>query len=286
MKRNIPHMPELPEVETVKIQLNDFLPGQTIENISILKDKSFIGNPKLILGAQVSKVERFAKILVISLVQKPSVAVHLKMTGQLIYRGQRQPRNLKLNDPLLSILPNKHTRVVISFSSGDYLFFNDLRRFGWIKIVENLDKLVKNLGPDPLKELTSERLGKILGSSSRPLKITLMDQEKIAGIGNIYANDALFLSGINPLKKSDSLSGNKVRLLFKNIRKVLKKGIKLGGASKTNFRDALGRKGTVQDHFLVYGKDGMACPNHCGSLIKKIKVGGRGTFYCPACQRL
>lgn len=263
-------MPELPEVETLRLQLSQLVVGLTIKDIEILNPKSFIGGKRLILGKKIIGVRRFAKILVIDLADGLSLAIHLKMSGQLIYRGVK----------------NKHTRVIITFTNGVRLYFHDQRIFGWIRVVHDIAKMVNKLGPDPLKDLSVDKFKKILKSSKRPVKLVLMDQEKIAGVGNIYANDALFLSGIHPKTSANKLLDGQMVKLFRNLLKVLKDGIKWGGASRDHFRDVYGRKGQVQEHFYVYDKAGKKCINDCGNKIERIKLGGRGTFFCPKCQNL
>lgn len=277
-------MPELPEVETLRLQLARLLPGLTIKDIQIFKQRSFVGEKRLVLDKKVKDVRRFAKILVIDLSGSLSLAVHLKMSGQLIYNGVK----------------NKHTRVIITFTNADSLFFHDIRRFGWIRVVRNkpinqlsnkpinklydLNDLIKNLGPEPLRDLTREKFQSILKTSKRPIKLVLMDQEKIAGVGNIYANDALFLAEIDPRKKANTLSDDQITMLYHKLLKVLKEGIKWKGASQNNFRDAYGMMGEKQKHFYVYDREGKECINKCGGIIKRITLGGRGTFYCPECQ--
>ena len=174
------------------------------------------------------------------------------------------------------------------------LYFNDLRIFGWIKVVEKskLNEVIGKLGPEPFVTksssgqavLTLDLFKKILAKNSRPIKLVLMDQEKISGVGNIYANDSLFLAGIHPRKKANKQSSDKANKLFNALYKVLTDGIKWGGASENNYRDAFGEKGRVQEHFYVYAREGEKCLK-CGTLIQKIKLGGRGTYFCPKCQR-
>lgn len=296
-------MPELPEVETLRLQLSSLIIGQTIKDIQILKLKSFIGDKKDVISKKIIGIRRFAKLLVIDLSYGLSLAVHLKMSGQLIFRESLKrkalsEKNKKNQDPLLIALPNKHTRVIIEFQSGSKLYFNDMRRFGWVKIAKSvkrkaksldgkylcLDDFVKKYGPEPLKDLTLGKFKKILKSSNRPIKLILMDQEKIAGVGNIYANEALFLAQIDPRIKASKLDDNQIVKLLNCLIVVLKNGIKWGGASRNNFRNAFGEKGKVQEHFHVYDRKGMDCPNNCGEKIKRITLGGRGTFYCPKCQ--
>ena len=291
-------MPELQEVETIRLQLDRVLPGLKISQIQILKQKSFIGDKKNIIGEKIEKIRRFGKLLVIDLSNGLSLAIHLKMSGQLVYKGKKQPHKLNIIDPLLKALPNKHTRVVIKFSNKDRLYFNDLRIFGWIRILRNnpintnnpviqlsnLDNLIKDLGPEPLRNLTSEKFKNILKSSNKPIKFILMDQERLSGVGNIYSNEALFLAKIDPRGKAKELSDGSIASLFHCLERVLRDGIKWGGASSNNYINAFGIKGKAQDHFLVYQKEGQDCPNRCGEKIKRIKLGGRGTFFCPKCQ--
>lgn len=265
-------MPELPEVETIRLQLNTVLPGLIIQKLQVLNPKSFIGDKKLVIGEKIIGVRRFAKLLIIDFSNGLSLAVHLKMTGQLVYQGDREGL----------------TRIIIEFTNRSRLFFNDLRKFGWMRVVNDDHKsdLIKNLGPEPLKDLTIIKFKEILKLSNKPVKLVLMDQEKIAGVGNIYANEALFLAGIDPGKKAKELNDGSIVPLFHCLEKVLKEGIKLGGASSNNYVNAFGEKGKAQEHFLVYGKNGQNCPNKCGSEIIRIKLGGRGTFYCPKCQKV
>lgn len=295
-------MPELPEVETIRLQLSQLIIGLTVKNIEIISPKSFIGDPKLLLGSKISNLRRFAKLLVIDFDSLPrrqagqlSLAVHLKMTGQLIFRNPKSEfRNSKLTGE-----DYNYTRVIVAFTNGDRLFFNDMRRFGWMKVLRKLEAgswkieeknipllntLISKLGPDPLSELTLERFKEVLKSTKKPIKLVLMDQEKIGGVGNIYANEALFLAGIHPKKRANELTGYRVKELLKRLKQVLTDGVKWGGASRLNFRDAYGNKGKVQEHFLVYDREGESCLNRCGVKIQKIKLGGRGTYFCPRCQ--
>lgn len=293
-------MPELPEVETLRLQFSTILIGLKIKDIQIFKSKSFIGDIKQVIGGKIEGVRRFAKILVVDLSNGLSLAIHLKMSGQLILRQNRQLKYISRHTRVVINLPNKHTRVAITFTNGDKLYFNDQRIFGWIRVVRNnsitqlsnkpinklydLNDLIKNLGPEPLRDLTIEKFQRILKTSKRPIKLVLIDQEKIAGVGNIYANDALFLAGIHPKISANQLSKAQVEVLYHKLLKVLKEGIKWRGASQNNFRDAYGEKGEKQEHFYVYDQEGKECINECGETIKRITLGGRGSFYCPICQ--
>lgn len=263
-------MPELPEVETIRRQLDKVLAGQRI--------KSLQGETLKVVGKRILGVERKAKMIIIELSGEISLLIHLKMTGQLIYSNQR----------LASSVQNEHTRVIFTLDKGK-LLFNDLRRFGWIKIMPNgkLKALISKLPPDVVdKEFTPHLLQNILRSSGQAVKIVLMDQQKMGGIGNIYANESLFASGIKPIRRANEITKEQAKKLHENIKKVINQGIKYGGstASDENFVNALGKPGKYQEHFLVYERQGKQC-HKCGSVIKKIKLGGRGTYFCQKCQK-
>ncbi len=304
-------MPELPEVETIKRGLQKTILGLKITDVKVLNQKNFIGNPKEIIGGKIQLVERLAKIIIISIKSRQTaiyqLLIHLKMTGQLIYRDRDKKEKIKdgIIDSKTSRydveeLPNKYTRVIISFNNNGKLYFNDLRKFGWMKLIKlktqnlklkaDLQKFIGfKLGPEPLdKEFTLDYLKQILRKWGRPVKLLLMDQSKIAGMGNIYANEALFCSGIAPQNRGRDLLENhpeKIKKLYDCIIKVIKQGINYGGttASDDAFRNINGRKGKMQEQLLVYGRAKKKCFK-CGGVIKKIKLGGRGTFYCPVCQ--
>lgn len=229
---------------------------------------------KTVVGTTIERIERRAKLLEIFLSNDKVLVIHLKLTGRLLVRKKGAPQD-----------DWQHAALVLS---GDKeLRFTDLRKFGWIRLVEDkkeLEKLLAEFGPEPLDGLDLKKFKTILASSRRPIKLVLMDQKKIAGIGNIYASDALFLAKINPEKPANSLSQNEQSRLYKAIEKVLKAGIKYRGASDQYYLDVLGHKGSYQDHFLVYSRAGKDCFS-CRGEIKKIKLGGRGTYFCPACQR-
>lgn len=279
----------MPEVETIRRQLDEKLKGRTIKRVEVLREKSFGGDPKKLAGWQVERVDRKAKIIEIYFKnQKDLLIVHLKMTGQLVFvdEGKRtvggHPTADWIND-----LPSKHTRVMVDFRDGARLFFNDMRVFGWIRLVEKqkYENQMRKTAPDVTeKEFSLDYLTNVLKKSGKAVKLVLMDQEKIGGVGNIYANDALYLAKVMPNRKANSLSELETKNLLAAIRDVINKGIKYGGASAANYVDTRGLGGTYQDHFLVYKKDGQMCKG-CGGKIQKMKIGGRGTFYCPVCQK-
>lgn len=307
-------MPELPEVETIRSQLADRLVGKRVLKVHIHLPKIFFGEPDVVVGATITSVERRAKILLIKLSNKSAIAVHLKMTGQLVY-GEVGEKKLttaqakswdKTNGgsyyaetvsfsqgiPFAGFtLPGKSTHVVFDLSDGAKLFFNDNRQFGWVKIVDEkgLQEIHEKHGPEPFsKDFTPEYLQEICEGWGRAIKLLLMEQGKIAGIGNIYANEALWCAGILPDKKAKELakeSPEKIKKLHECILDVLKMGIKYQGSSAhaESYVTALGEKGTMQDHFVVYSRPGNECPR-CKGKIQMSRIGGRGTFFCPGCQ--
>lgn len=298
-------MPELPEVETIRRGLEKHLIGRVIENVEIRLPKMMTGDVEKVKGALITQVRRFGKGLLIDLNNDYSIAIHVKMTGQLVYQGVGIPQSSVLDLAKVGKLPGKHTHVVFVLrakppkaslaSSGnkgqrkDYLYYNDIRQFGWLKVVLT-DKageleFFKSLGPEPLRNLTIEQFSTILRNSKGPIKPLLMEQKKIAGIGNIYANDALYLAKIHPKQPANSLGEKETARLFDAIEVVLKKGIEVGGASEWQYVNALGESGGYQNFFQVYGQNGNSC-KRCGAKIAKIVMGGRGTFFCPHCQQL
>jgi formamidopyrimidine-DNA glycosylase len=271
-------MPELPEVETIKRDLQRLIRGRKIFSVATDSPKQVKPSIKLlrkaIIGTTIKTIKRRAKLLQIFLANKKILTVHLKLTGRLLVRKKSHPQD-------------DWQHLMINLSGGKQLRFCDLRKFGWVRLISSqkeLDKLLSQFGPEPLADFKFEYFRKILANSGRAVKLLLMDQKKISGIGNIYANDALFLAGINPAKPAKKLSEKEAQTLFKAIEKVLRAGIRYRGASDQYYLDALGHKGSYQDYFLVYGREGKKC-RKCGGLIKRSKIGGRGTFFCPKCQK-
>jgi formamidopyrimidine-DNA glycosylase len=282
-------MPELPEVETIKKELEKYLVGHKIEKVEIRYQKAFQGDKRSLVGGKVKAIRRFGKALVIDLDNGFSLVIHIKLTGQLIYRGPNLKKPPNLSKKIIGGLDGKHTHVVFNLDKNGKLYYNDVRKFGWIKVVkidevENVD-FIKKLGPEFLDSLTLDKFKKLVKSTKRSIKTLLMDQSRVAGVGNIYANDALFLAHIHPKKSSQKLTDEEIGKLYKAVKTVLRKGLKHGGASELAFVTPSGEEGRYQDHTLIYGKEGEPCPNSCGGRVKKIKVGGRGTYFCPNCQK-
>ena len=198
--------------------------------------------------------------------------------------------------PTPSTVPNKFTRVDIVLNKDSHLYFQEVRGFAWMKILklEDLKNLpfFKSLGPEPLPspgsetpKLTLEMFSEIVKKSNLPIKVLLMEQTKIGGIGNIYANDGCFEAKIDPRRKAKELSDGEIKTLFESLLKVLEKAMKYRGSSELNFVDVLGQKGEYQNHFLVYGRKNKPCTRADGGVVQKLYLGGRGTFFCTVCQR-
>jgi formamidopyrimidine-DNA glycosylase len=249
--------------------------------------KIFSGNPQTIIGAKFLAVRRFGKGLVLDINNGYSIAVHVKMTGQLIYRGKKISKISTIAKEKVRGLPGPFTHVIFYLDNNAILYYNDMRQFGWIKIIPTDAVLTipffNQLGPESLKDLTLEKFSEIVNRANTPIKQFLMDQKKIGGIGNIYANDALFVAHIHPKRSASSLTREEQSALFLAIEQVLLKGLEVGGASEWHYVNALGMTGNYQNFFQVYGKENSPCPR-CGTAIKRIKLGGRGTFFCSVCQ--
>jgi formamidopyrimidine-DNA glycosylase len=293
-------MPELPEVETIRLQLDRKLKGLKITDIEILNKKSFLGPPshkasegEEVIGKKVIGVKRRAKIILIELSGGLCLAVHLKLTGQLIHSpkgGGVKGCGEKEDSPFrVCELPNKFTRVIISFDNGGRLYFNDLRMFGWMKVIKDVKEIGgEKLGPEANDEkaFTLDYFKDILAKTKKPIKLLILDQEKLAGVGNIYANEALFAAGIMPTRPANSLKDEEMKKLRSAIIKVLNEAIKHRGTSDRDeaYRQTTGEKGEYQNYLQVYGKTGKPCPK-CRGKVERVALGGRGTFFCRKCQK-
>jgi len=271
-------MPELPEVETIRTGLEKHLIGHRILGVDVNVAKIFPQGKEKLVGGKVVFVRRLGKVLIVDLDNGFSFLIHLKLTGQVIFASTGFPNQ-----------PNKFTHVVFELDKGGKLFFNDSRKFGWIKVEKTTDvakeAFVAKLGPEPLRDLTLERFAKLLSASRRPIKILLLDQTKMSGVGNIYANDALWLAKLDPRRPANGLAPKEAETLFGAILKVLKDGIKYQGASDQWYVTAEGTKGSYQEHFLAYGTQGRLCVRCGKAKMQKFFLGGRGTYACPVCQK-
>lgn len=281
-------MPELPEVETVARRLAMVLPGKVIQEIRVLRDKSFQGEPQKFNQVTVNDVSRRAKILRIHLDHDQDFLVHLKMTGQLLYlAGDKKVGGGHPSSDWLNELPSSHTRVVINFADGSTLFFNDMRVFGWIRALndQDIDQEFTRYGPDVNSaEVTVDYLKQNMGHRGVAIKQALMNNAILAGVGNIYASEALFYAGIHPQRPAKSLTDQEWIELHRAVKMVIKEGIKAGGTTfDGKYVGVDGIAGSYQNKLKVYGQEGEAC-QQCGTTIEKIKQGGRGTYFCPQCQ--
>jgi formamidopyrimidine-DNA glycosylase len=320
-------VPELPEVETVRGGLQRLLPGLVVAAVDYDWDKSFPNAPvdvrAFLVGSKIQEVRRRAKVLLIDLSSGYTLVVHLKMTGQLVYikEGHTPPLSSEMNselslhplkfprsaraadisevrfgaghpnDSLVGELPDKSTRVTLAFTDGSRLFFNDQRKFGWMRLmptaeVPNID-FMKRVGPEPLEadftwQVLSTRLARRLKTS---IKAALLDQSVVAGIGNIYADECLWGSKIHPASMVGNLSDKDVKTLHSQLQAVLRLSIEKGGSSNRNYVNAEGKKGSYMEFANVFRHEGQPCPR-CGTTIIKLKVAGRGTHICPKEQKL
>lgn len=286
-------MPELPEVETVKRGLAKLIIHKKIIKASTDNPKSFPNSDgdvrAFLIGAKVTAVRRRAKVILIDLDSNYTLVTHLKMTGQLVYRGDENWGAGHPNDSLIGDLPDKTTHVTLIFDDGSKLFFNDQRKFGWMKLiatalVETMPFFQK-VGPEPLTDdFTPSSLAvKLQRRKKSAIKPVLLDQTTVAGIGNIYADEALLLSKIHPETKAGELTERQIETLTANIKRVLQHSIDAGGSSSRNYVDADGKRGNYLDGNFAYKRDGQPC-RICGTTIIKTKVAGRGTHICPHCQ--
>lgn len=288
-------MPELPEVETISTGLQQLLPGRRIAAQSHDWPSSFPNNPadvqSFLIGAAITGVRRRAKVLLIDLSTDYTLVIHLKMTGQLVLRasdaifGAGHP-----TASLVGELPDNSTRVTITFDDGARLFFNDQRKFGWMRLlptaeVENLD-FFKKVGPEPLAaDFTAEQFAERLHRRANSgIKAVLLDQTVVAGIGNIYADESLWAAKIHPLTRVRDVSKTKINSLFTAMQAVLRLSIQKGGSTDKNYVNHKGEKGSYLAFAKVFRREGQPCPR-CNGAIIKIRVAGRGTHICPHCQQ-
>lgn len=282
-------MPELPEVQSIRNQLEKFVVGHKVLSVEVKNKKIAPDDFKPIIGAKFKVIRRFGKVLVFDFNNGYSTVSHIKLTGQFIYRGPNLKKPPALSKKVVDGVPGKHTHVIFNLDKNGHLYYNDIRRFGWIKLTKTKEVpdfgFIKKLGPEPFGKLDFKTFQGILAKTKRQIKVVLMDQSKMGGIGNIYANDALWDSKIAPSLPANKLTETQVKNLYHSIEKVLKRGIEMGGASELAFVTPDGGEGSYQKYFLAYGKQGTLCPRCKKEKFKKITLGGRGTYYCPQCQK-
>jgi len=288
-------MPELPEVETVRRGLSLLIIGKKITSVSADNEKSFPNNAtevnEFLIDATIADIRRRAKVLLIDLSSDYTLVVHLKMTGQLVFRGEQVFGAGHPNDSLIGDLPDKSTRVTINFDDESRLFFNDQRKFGWMKLLPTLEvpniDFMKKVGPEPLeidftKEQFRERFKRRAKTS---IKAALLDQTVVAGVGNIYADESLWGAKIDPRRKVAEVSEQEFYALYDSLRAVMNEAIDKGGSTDRNYVNAEGKRGSYMDFAKVFRREGLIC-ERCGGIIIKIKHAGRGTHICESCQIL
>ena len=283
-------MPELPEVETVRRQLEPELVGRRIGQVKILDER--LTRPETprsveqaVSGRKVEAVGRRGKYLLIELEGERTLAIHLRMTGNLLIRGDGAVADLMTGEPHGE---PRHIRARFSLDGGGELLFTDIRRFGQAIVLDRGDQLedyfAARLGIEPLSgELTAERLLGLAKDRKAPLKSFLLTQDRVAGIGNIYADEALWRARLHPLSPAGSMKLEHAERLVEGIVAALEAGLDRGGASIDDYLDARGEPGSMQEEFLVHTREGERCPRGDGE-IQRIVVGGRSTYFCPSCQ--
>jgi formamidopyrimidine-DNA glycosylase len=273
-------VPELPEVETVRTRLAPALAGRTFERVEILDERlTRPFEPRVVAaeleGERVESVERRGKYLIFRFESGRDLLIHLRMTGSL-----RHARRGRLPD-------DPHRRAVVRLDDGSDVAYRDVRRFGTWLVLEpgELDEyLAARLGYEPLgTDFTPKELGSQLAGRRAPIKALLLDQRLLAGVGNIYADEALWYARVNPLRPGGELTPAELRAIHRGVRKALEIGIARQGATLREYSTPDGSPGGMQHAFRVYGRTGEPC-ERCGTPIEKTRAGGRGTWYCPACQ--
>jgi formamidopyrimidine-DNA glycosylase len=266
-------MPELPEVETIRRDLEKYTLGKRIKEV-IINNPKIIKEPKpqefkkRVEGLTIKNISRKAKVLILELSSKDYVVIHLRLTGVLTY-GEKKTE----------------ARVSFLLSDNKYLNLSDQRMLGEIRLVKDWKELkfIKELGPEPF-QISLEEFKEMIKKKKMKIKSLLMDQKFISGVGNVYAAESLFRAGIHPLRLASSLKDEEINLLFEEIKNVLVEAIKFRGSSVDTYRDLSGEKGKFEDKLQVYGRENKPCLK-CKTPIRRISLGGRGTYFCPKCQR-
>lgn len=283
-------MPELPEVETIRRGLTKRIKDFTIRDVEVRVRKLFHGDEKNAQNAKIINIWRRAKMLGMELDNDYSILVHLKMTGQLVFCSKNVKDKIVGGHPQKAYnepLPHKHTHIIINFTDDSRLFFNDLRKFGWMKIIKTTDVLKDKyrvgLGAEPLGKKFIDHKSEIIArikKSRISIKTWLMDQKNIAGLGNIYSDEVLYFAGIRPDRKGIGLTDREINKIFSTIPEVLKKAIKCGGTSDSTFVGVDGERGDYLKCAAVYHRD----KDPKGHKVEKKKINGRTAHFCSKCQ--
>ncbi|HRV75944.1 MAG TPA: bifunctional DNA-formamidopyrimidine glycosylase/DNA-(apurinic or apyrimidinic site) lyase [Candidatus Saccharimonadales bacterium] len=287
-------MPELPEVETVVRGLNEHLVGHTIKSFDFDWPKT-IKTPleifkKEIEGSKVITARRRGKLIIINLSSEHSILIHLKMTGQLVYKSSKLQYGAgHPNNSLVSKLPDKTTRIHFKLDNNSELFFNDVRKFGWVELIpsdeHHLHKFISSLGPEPLEIDYIKFKQALYRFPKAQIKAKLLDQNVLAGVGNIYADESLWAAQIHPQKKISEIPESKLKNLFTELQAVLNLSIEKGGSSSVNYIKVDGKVGSYLTFANVYKREGKPC-KRCGTELIRTVAAGRGTRICPKCQKI
>ncbi len=289
-------MPELPEVEVVKRSLTNKIQKLVVERITVKDEKLRYrinkNKLKVLLGLKIIKILRRSKFLLFIFEKNIVMLVHLGMTGKFFFINKKSIKHkTSFYYNIDETKDNKHNRLIFFLSKKQKLIYNDIRKFGFIKILNSRELKhnihLKNLGPEPLsKNFDFKYFKNYLINRNRTIKDILMDQKFVSGLGNIYVNEVLFLSEVKPTKKTHLIKDKEIHKIIRNTKKTLKKAILLGGSSLRDFSSSDGKKGEFQQYFYVYGRKGENCLNkNCNKKITKIIIGNRATFYCSMCQK-
>ena len=281
-------MPELPEVETIRRGLESFIKNAKITKVKVLCDKSFIGPKELVENQTIKNIRRKGKALLLDLENGITMMIHLRMTGQLIFRGDESFAGGHPTDSFFAELPDKQTRVIFELENGT-LFFNDQRKFGFVKVLETAevenDKFIKALAKEPWDITFDEFKKNLMRHKSAPIKAVILDQKVIAGLGNIYADEALYYAKIHPKHATGTLTDADIKNILEGAKTVMQASIDSGGSTMKTYVKADGTKGDYLRLFAkVFRREGEPC-ERCGTEIIKIRVAGRGTHICPKCQK-
>lgn len=286
-------MPELPEVETVRQGLHELIIGRIITAERHDTAKGFPNAEgdvaAFLIDATVIDVRRRAKVLLIDLSTSYTLVIHLKMTGQLVFRGEENFGAGHPNESLIGELPDRSTRVTLTFADGAHLYFNDQRKFGWMRLLPTTMVMelpfMQKVGPEPLEaDFTAEQFAACFARRAKTsIKAALLDQSVVAGVGNIYADESLWGAKIHPKRLVNTITEDEFQLLYTELRAVMNMAIKKGGSTNKNYVNAEGKRGSYMDFARVFRREGLPCPR-CGTEIIKFKAAGRGTHICPQCQ--
>ena len=286
-------MPELPEVETVRRGLHQLIIGRQIRSQVHDTPKSFPNSEHdvrlFLINATILDVRRRAKVLLIDLSTDYTLVIHLKMTGQLVFRGEETFGAGHPNESLIGELPDRSTRVTLEFMDGAKLYFNDQRKFGWMKLVPTMEVVdmpfMQKVGPEPREDdFTAEEFAARFSRRAKTsIKAALLDQSVVAGVGNIYADESLWGAKVHPKRLVGAITSMEFELLYTELRQVMNLAIEKGGSTDKNYVNAEGKRGSYMDFARVFRREGLACPR-CGAEIIKFKAAGRGTHICPVCQ--